>query len=102
MFGFPGGGFGRKYYDGQARPGFSQAQHHTDTGFVFVACDHLLSATAPCPTRWRLTYENLAEANHRITMAVSTRLLTGTVEPDLGPLEITRVVGWGSRWAAAC
>ncbi|MET7841345.1 hypothetical protein ABZT45_22510 [Streptomyces sp. NPDC005356] len=41
LFGFPGGGFGRRYYDIRRLPGYSQAEYHTTQGFVFVACDQL-------------------------------------------------------------
>jgi hypothetical protein len=30
LFGWPGGGFGRRYFDVQAVPGYSQAAFHTD------------------------------------------------------------------------
>jgi alpha-beta hydrolase superfamily lysophospholipase len=95
MFGFPGGGFGRRYYDVQVRPGYSQAAHHTGAGFVFVACDHLGVGDSSQPDLLALTYENLAEANHRATVAVLDRLRAGTMAPGVSPIEIERVVGMG-------
>ncbi len=43
VFGFPGGGYNRLYYDLQisGHSQYSQAEHHVRNGFVFVACDHV-------------------------------------------------------------
>ena len=50
LFAFPGGGFGRGYYDIRALPGYSQAEHHVAAGFVFVACDHLCVGDSSRPS----------------------------------------------------
>ena len=43
LFGFPGGGYNRRYFDLEidGHPGYSQARHHAQHGSVFVACDHV-------------------------------------------------------------
>ena len=41
LFGYPGGGYGRRYFDIRTLPGYSQADFHGDRGDVFVSCDHL-------------------------------------------------------------
>lgn len=40
VFGYPGGGFRREYFDIWVKPDYSQARFMTDRGFVFVASDH--------------------------------------------------------------
>src|SRR5206468_1938491 len=41
LFGYPGGGYARGYYDIRRLRGYSQAEHHISRGFAFVACDHI-------------------------------------------------------------
>src|SRR5690349_6252094 len=79
MFGFPGGGFGRHYYDIRTLPGYSQAEYHTDSGFVFVACDHLDVGDSSHPDTFDLTFENLAEANHATAEGVLAGLADGSL-----------------------
>jgi alpha-beta hydrolase superfamily lysophospholipase len=95
LFGFPGGGFGRRYYDVQALPGYSQAEHHTRQGFGFVACDHLGVGDSDLPDTFDLTYENLAHANSATTEAVVAGLRAGTLVQGVGPIEVRTVVGMG-------
>jgi pimeloyl-ACP methyl ester carboxylesterase len=95
MFGFPGGGFGRKYYDVRKLPGYSQAEHHTAEGFVFVACDQLGVGDSSQPDPFSLTYENLASADHATAAGVLERLAKGTVAEGLEPIEVTKVIGMG-------
>ena len=96
LFGFPGGGFGRKYYDIQALPGYSQAEFHTAAGYVFVACDHLYVGDSARPEDpLALSFEDLAAANHATAVEVITQLRGGTLTPDVPPLEIVRTVAMG-------
>ena len=95
IFGFPGGGFGRRYYDVQALPGYSQAQFHTDHGLGFVDCDHLCVGDSSQPDIFTLTYENLAEANHRTVESVLARLRAGDLLDGVEPLRVEAVVGIG-------
>jgi len=95
MFAFPGGGFGRKYYDIRTAPGYSQAAHHTANGFVIVACDHVHVGDSSHPDTFALTFENLAAANHSTCTTILDRLRTGTLADDIDPIGIERVVGMG-------
>lgn len=86
FFGYPGGGYGRRYYDIQARPGYSQAEFHTERGDVFVGCDHLAVGDSSTPEDlFALTYENLAAANH----AAATQVLDTLRSGGLGGASIT-------------
>ncbi len=96
LFGFPGGGFGRKYYDVRAIPGYSQAEYHTAAGFVFVACDHLFVGDSSRPDDpLALTCENLAMANHATVEHVVSRLGAGSLASELSPIDVTKIVGMG-------
>jgi alpha-beta hydrolase superfamily lysophospholipase len=95
LFGYPGGGFGRRYYDVQRLPGYSQAERHTQQGFGFVACDHLGVGDSDQPDTFALTYENLAQANHATSHAVVTGLRDGSLIEGTGPVEVRTVVGMG-------
>ncbi len=95
LFGFPGGGFGRKYYDVQTRPGYSQAEHHTARGFGFVACDHLGVGDSSQPDPLALTFENLAAANHSTAEQIVAGLRDGTLVDGLDSLAVDTVVGMG-------
>ncbi len=95
LFAFPGGGFGRRYYDVQTLPGYSQAEYHTDHEFAFVACDHLGVGDSDQPDTFALTYENLAAGNHAATESVVTGLSKGELIDDLPPVDVTVSVGMG-------
>ncbi|MFE9320726.1 alpha/beta hydrolase [Nocardia sp. NPDC052278] len=95
LFGFPGGGFGRRYFDIQTLPGYSQAEYHTSHGFAFVACDHLYVGDSDQPDMFSLTYENLAAANHATVVAVLDGLSTGTLIAGVPPMEYVAAVGMG-------
>ena len=95
IFGFPGGGFGRGYYDVRKVAGYSEAKFHTDRGFAFVGCDHLHVGDSSHPDIFTLTYENLAEANHRTVEAVVSGLRGGDLIDGIEPLTVEAVVGIG-------
>src|SRR3954451_10648253 len=95
IFGFPGGGFGRRYYDVRTLPGYSEAEFHTDHGFGFVDCDQLHVGDSSHPDMFSLTYENLAAANHRTVQAVLSGLRAGHLIAGVEPLAIESVVGIG-------
>ena len=95
LFGFPGGGFGRRYYDVQRLPGYSQAAYHTDHGFAFAACDHLNVGDSDQADSFALSYENLAAANHATVASVLAGLAKGALDNGLGPVEIAFTVGMG-------
>ena len=94
-FGFPGGGYGRRYFDIATKPGYSQAAFHTDRGAIFVAVDHLGVGDSSSPDPFTLTYENLAEANHQASAAVLDGLRAGTLLDGVGPVDIAQTVAMG-------
>lgn len=86
-FGFPGGGYGRHYFDIDTLPGYSQAAFHVERGDVFVCCDHLAVGESSTPSDpFALTYENLAAANDATARFVLGGLADGTLAPDVAPL----------------
>ena len=95
-FGYPGGGFGRRYYDIRALPGYSQAEHHTSAGDVFVACDHLAVGESTVPRDLLgLTYEHIAAANHATAVELIGQLRNGTLDASLPAMDIGPVVAMG-------
>lgn len=80
-FAFPGGGYGRRYYDirhdGDA---YSQVADHVARGWVVVTCDHLGVGDSDQPDPWTLTFEVLADANDMTVHGVLTKL---ELEPGL-------------------
>lgn len=95
IFGFPGGGYGRGYYDIRAGDGYSQADFHTSRGHIFVACDHLGVGDSSLVDPLSLTYENLAAANHATSISVIDGLRAGTLIDDVAAITIERVVAIG-------
>jgi len=95
VFGYPGGGFGRRYYDIRTLPGYSQAEYHVARGRIFVACDHLGVGDSSLPDTLALTYENLAAANHIVATTVLSGLRRGTLVERVGPIAVERTVGLG-------
>jgi pimeloyl-ACP methyl ester carboxylesterase len=87
-FGFPGGGYSRRYWDidEPGHIGYSQAEFHTARGWVFVACDHLGVGDSSVPDLDALTFENLAAANDATTRGVLDVLLAGDLDDRLPAL----------------
>ncbi len=96
LFGYPGGGFGRRYYDIQTLPGYSQAEYHTNNGDVFVACDHLGVGESSMPEdSLSVSYERLALANHATAVEVLRQIEQGDIDPAVPSISVTAVVGMG-------
>ncbi len=92
---FPGGGYGRRYFDITAKPSYSQAEYHTDRGAIFVAVDHLGVGGSSMPDPFDLTFENIAAANHQVTTTVLDGLRRGTLIAGVGGIDIADAVGMG-------
>lgn len=97
LFAYPGGGYGRRYYDIQWRSfaGYSEAEFHVAQGIVFVACDHLGVGESSLPDPFALTYENVAAANDAAARQVMERLATGTLAEGYPAFAGARAVGIG-------
>jgi len=90
VFAFPGGGYSKSYYhfEEDGFTGYSMAEHLTEMGMVFVACDHPgIGDSTPLPAD-ALSWELMAACNHETVTQVMS-LLTGapnermaTLEPD--------------------
>jgi alpha-beta hydrolase superfamily lysophospholipase len=99
VFAFPGGGYGRRYFDldlsqhGAARDGFSQAEHHARRGLVVIACDHL--GCGESDRADPLTLARIAAANDRVVAEMRRRLATGAAAPGLAPLRNALAIGIG-------
>jgi hypothetical protein len=80
-FGFPGGGYGRRYYtfDMPGHEGGGQAGWHASRGWFFVPIDHLGVGDSSQPAPERLTYENVAAANSAGVASVLTGLRDGSL-----------------------
>ncbi|MCU1344006.1 MAG: hypothetical protein JWL70_272 [Acidimicrobiia bacterium] len=81
-FGFPGGGYSRRYYsfDMPGSSGGGQAGFHTDRGWIFVAIDHLGFGDSTIPDGNALDYDNTALGNKATVEAVMERLESGTLK----------------------
>jgi pimeloyl-ACP methyl ester carboxylesterase len=95
LFGYPGGGYARGYYDIRRLPGYSQAEYHISRGFAFVACDHLGIGDSSQVDIFDLTFERLAAANHHSATAIIEALRTGRLIEGVAPMAIHKVVAMG-------
>ena len=86
LFLFPGGGYGRRYFDLQldGLPDHSQAQRHASRGLVTVTVDHLGVGDSTVPARddprGPLTYARVAEANHAAVVDILGQVRAGTLD----------------------
>jgi alpha-beta hydrolase superfamily lysophospholipase len=95
---WPGGSYGRDYWDIQlpGRDGFSFAEHMTARGFVVIAADPLGVGDSSRPEDGTLcTYDALADAAHAAVETVRARLREGTLVEELPPIAAPRIVGVG-------
>jgi pimeloyl-ACP methyl ester carboxylesterase len=97
MAAFPGGGYSRGYFDMHfpGHQGYSQAEHHTAAGLVFIAGDHLGVGDSSLPDFSKLSIEMIAEANDCAVREVLARLEAGTLSPDFPPLRRPVRIGIG-------
>ncbi|MBV9994741.1 MAG: hypothetical protein JO127_05970 [Caulobacteraceae bacterium] len=99
MFGWPGGGYSRRYFDLQipGMPGYSQAEHHAANGVIFAACDHVAVGDSTIPTAG-LDHPDLGRANRKVAATILAGLLEGTLVPGLGPMQPSAVIGMGQSY----
>jgi alpha-beta hydrolase superfamily lysophospholipase len=96
IFGVPGGGYSRGYYDMHfsGHEGYSEALYHTDHGFIFVACDPVGVGDSTLVEASTITFEMLAATYDAAVREVSRRLVEGFVE-EFPALPGLRRVGIG-------
>ena len=96
VFAFPGGGYGRRYFDlhlDEHGAGYSQAEHHADRGLVVVACDHLGCGESDGAAG--LTLERILAANVATVAEMRHRLAQGKALPGLAPIRDPFAIGIG-------
>ena len=103
-FAFPGGGYNRRYfsldvYEDERR---GQAGWHAERGWVFAACDYLGAGDSTHPgDPGRLTFEDIAAANHATVHEVLRRLRAGTIGAAVPKLDAPFTIGIGHSLGAA-
>jgi alpha-beta hydrolase superfamily lysophospholipase len=91
---FPGGSYNRRYYD-LPEPGYSEAAAHAQCGIVTIAIDHLGSGDSSIPPGDVATLAVVASTNHAALQVILERLQAGSLNPDVGPIRPSVVVGAG-------
>ena len=96
-FGFPGGGYSRRYYtfDMPGSQDGGQAGWHAARGWIFVACDHLGVGESSLPDRNRLVYKNVSAANHETVQEILRRLADGSLLQGYPSIRNPVVLGIG-------
>ena len=99
LFGFPGGGYNRRYYDLQldGHEGYSQVEHHVGRGRVFVACDHLAVGDSDVPAV-PLDFAAVARANASAARQIVAGLSAGTLIDGTGPIDVAATVAMGQSY----
>jgi len=95
---WPGGSYGRGYWDLQipGRSGYSFAEHMTARGFVVVAADPLGVGDSARPDDGTLcTYDAMAAAAHQAVRVLRERLAAGTLAPNLPAVSHPAIIGVG-------
>src|SRR4051794_10802451 len=100
---WPGGGYGRVYWDMQI-PGhadYSFAEHLTAQGFIVVAADHLGVGDSSKPADGdRINFETMGAAAAAFVAQVRERLAQGAPEFGGQPLPSVPVIGVGHSLGA--
>ncbi|HXY91923.1 MAG TPA: hypothetical protein VEP49_05560, partial [Acidimicrobiia bacterium] len=97
-FGFPGGGYGRRYFtfDMPNSSGGGQAGWHAARGWVFVGCDHLFVGDSDTPSDpGQLTFDTVAAANAATVAHVLSLLADGKVADSFPAVRDPVVLGIG-------
>ncbi|MFZ4603280.1 MAG: hypothetical protein ACOYM8_12575 [Caulobacterales bacterium] len=99
MFGWPGGGYNRRYYDLPIADGsaYSQAAFHAERGAIFVSCDHPGVGGSDSPAS-AFSHEDTARVNAAAARAVLDGLKAGTLDPRIPPLADIRAFGMGQSY----
>lgn len=97
IFASPGGGYTRHYFNLniEGLSGYSEAEYHVARGIIFVAMDHLGVGDSSLELVDTMSIEMIADGNHFFVQAVMEQLRSGTLSPDLPPLDDPFAVGIG-------
>ena len=100
---WPGGGYGRVYWDMRipGHPGYSFAEHLTAQGFIVVAADHLGVGDSSKPADGdHVNFETMAAAAGALVAQVRERMAQGAPEFGGQPLSSVPVIGLGHSLGA--
>jgi pimeloyl-ACP methyl ester carboxylesterase len=97
VFASPGGGYARGYFDlrFEGRDGYSQAEHHTARGMIFVAYDHLGVGDSSIAGLAEMTIEDIAAADHAAVTKLLERIRRGALHASLPALPHVTAIGHG-------
>lgn len=97
IFGSPGGGYTRHYYDMKfaGRVGYSEAEAHVRNGFIFVGYDHLGVGDSSTEHIREYTVNQLAAANDMAVREVAARLRSGSLVANYPALTNICLIGIG-------
>ena len=97
MAAFPGGGYSRGYFDmrfaGHTR--YSEAEHHTAAGLIFIAGDHLGVGESTIADFSKLSIEMIAAGNDFAVREVVRKLEAGTLTPGFPAVRNATKIGIG-------
>jgi hypothetical protein len=97
-FGFPGGGYSRRYFtfDMPGASGGGQAGWHARRGWIFVSCDHLFVGESDAPSEPdKLTFDNVAGANAATVAQVLSMLSDRAVSDSFPAIDDPLLIGIG-------
>jgi pimeloyl-ACP methyl ester carboxylesterase len=97
IFGVPGGGYSRGYFD-MHFPGhesYSEAEYHTARGFIFVACDPVGVGDSTLLEPAQITFELLAACHDAAVREICARLAAGTLAAGFPALSHFLRIGIG-------
>jgi pimeloyl-ACP methyl ester carboxylesterase len=102
IFGSPGGGYTRHYYDMKfaGHEGYSEAEAHVRNGFIFIAYDHLGVGDSSTEHLREYTVHQLAAANDRAVREVAARLRNGSLAANYPALADVCLIGIGQSMGA--
>ena len=88
IFGVPGGGYSRGYYDMHfpGHDGYSQADYHAARGIIFVACDPVGVGDSTLLEPADITFELLARTYDAAVREIGARLAAGTLAAGFAAL----------------
>jgi pimeloyl-ACP methyl ester carboxylesterase len=97
IFGLPGGGLSRHYFDIHlaGHENYSEAEYHVAHGFIVVAVDHLGVGDSTTTGLDTMHIEDIAAANHAAVKEISQRLVAGTLAPGYPAVPAVFRVGIG-------